>query len=72
MSGNNYQTYRMQRVGKQSKEARSGRGRIDLPVRISVSESLGRKIRRASVKTRLPEQVIAGEAMTCGFALLNS
>jgi hypothetical protein len=62
----------MQRIGKQSKEAGSGCGRIDLPVRIRVSESLGRKIRHFSAKTRLPEQVIAREAITRGFALLKS
>jgi predicted transcriptional regulator len=41
-------------------------------VRIRVSESLGRKVRHVSAKTRLPEQVIASEAITRGYALLKS
>ena len=72
MSGNIYQTYRMQRIDKQSKEPGSGCGRLDLPVRIHVSESLGQKVRHVSAKTRLPEKVLAEEAITRGFALLKS
>lgn len=62
----------MHRIGKQTNAAGSGRGRSDLPVSMTVQERLGRKIRIVSAKTRLPERIIAGEAIARGFALLKS
>ena len=72
MSGNSYQTYSVQRIGKQSKDSESARKRHDSFVRISIPERLGRKLRDASVTMRLPEQIIAGEAIARGYALLKS
>ncbi len=72
MSGNIYQKYEMQRIGKQPKDSESARQRLDSPLRMGVSELIARKVRHVSATTRLPEQVIAREAITRGFALLNS
>lgn len=72
MSGNIYQTYSVQRIGKQPKDSESARERLASPMRMGVSELIARKVRHVSARTRLPEQVIAREAITRGFALLNS
>lgn len=72
MSGNIYQKYEMQRIGKQPKDSESARERLASPMRMGVSELLARKVRHVSATTRLPEQVIAREAITRAFALLNS
>jgi hypothetical protein len=72
LSGKNNQTYSVQRISKQPKGTGSGRERPDYPVTVLVSERLVRKIRSVSVKIRLPEQIVAGEAIARGFALLKS
>ena len=72
MSGNIYQTYSVQRIGKQRKDSESARQRLDSPLHMGVSELIARKVRHVSATTRLPEQVIAREAITRGYALLNS
>lgn len=72
MSCNIYQKYEMQRIGKQPKDSESARQRLDSTLRMGVSELIARKVRHVSATTRLPEQVIAREAITRGFALLNS
>jgi len=72
MSGNSYQTYSVQRISEQPKGTGSGRERPDHPVPVLVSERLVRKIRSVSVKLRLPEQIVAGEAIARGFEMLKS
>jgi hypothetical protein len=72
MSGKNYQTYAVQRIGKQPRDPESECERFNLPVLHKVPESLGRKVRVVSAKARLSEQIIAREAIVRGFALLKS
>jgi len=71
MSGNSYQKYKMQRIGKPLHSFEYSGKRSALTESIRVSEVLGLKIRNISAKTRLPNQVIAAEAISRGFEMLS-
>jgi hypothetical protein len=72
MSGNNCQTYKMQRIGKSFHTFDCGDRRSALIESVRVPTVLGLKIRNVSVKTQMSDETIAAEAIMRGFELLKS
>jgi len=72
MSGNSYQKYKMQRIGKSVHTHDGSDRRSALMESVRVPTVLGLKIRNVSAKTRMPDEIIAAEAIMRGFELLNS
>ncbi len=72
MSGNSYQKYKMQRIGKSVHTFECVDRRSTLKESVRVPKVLGLKIRNISAKTRMPDKIIAAEAIMRGFELLNS
>ena len=69
MSGNSYQKYKMQRVGKPSKVLEARRASVS-SVHVTASEEIAVKIQRISDQSRIPTQIIATEAIRRGMAVL--